>query len=171
VCKVLRNGLLRYILHTCPNLWFNSCSKCYGMDPFMFHNSASCVHYITFGGSGRGRPNLDHIYMCKIWKFYLVTFLPFYPLTFSSFILLRFYPFTLLRFFPFTLLILYASTLLRFYVFTPLRFYASTLVPFYVFTLLRFYAFTLLPRAVVSRKHRKQRHPGSHHSRILSTNR
>ena len=24
----------RYILHTCPNLWFNSCSKCYGMDCF-----------------------------------------------------------------------------------------------------------------------------------------
>ena len=32
--KVLRNGLLRYILHTCPNLWCNSCSKCYGMDCF-----------------------------------------------------------------------------------------------------------------------------------------
>ena len=30
--KVLRNGLLRYILYTCPNLWCNSCSKCYGMD-------------------------------------------------------------------------------------------------------------------------------------------
>ena len=29
--KVLRNGLLGYILHTCPNLWCNSCSKCYGM--------------------------------------------------------------------------------------------------------------------------------------------
>ena len=32
--KVLRNGLLRYILYTCPNLWCNSCSKCYGMDCF-----------------------------------------------------------------------------------------------------------------------------------------
>ena len=32
--KVLRNGLLRYILHTCPNLWCNSCSNCYGMDCF-----------------------------------------------------------------------------------------------------------------------------------------
>ena len=32
VFKVLRNGLLRYILYTCPNLWCNSCSKCYGMD-------------------------------------------------------------------------------------------------------------------------------------------
>ena len=34
VFKVLRNGLLRYILHTCPNLWWRSCSKCYGMDCF-----------------------------------------------------------------------------------------------------------------------------------------
>ena len=32
--KVLRNGLLRYILYTCPNLWCNSCSKCYAMDCF-----------------------------------------------------------------------------------------------------------------------------------------
>ena len=34
VFKVLWNGLLRYILHTCPNLWCNSCSKCYGVDCF-----------------------------------------------------------------------------------------------------------------------------------------
>ena len=34
VFKVLRNGLLRYILYTCPNLWWRSCSKCYGMDCF-----------------------------------------------------------------------------------------------------------------------------------------
>ena len=32
--KVLRSGLLRHILHTCPNLWCDSCSKCYGMDCF-----------------------------------------------------------------------------------------------------------------------------------------
>ena len=32
--KVLRNGLFRYILYTCPNLWLRSCSKCYGMDCF-----------------------------------------------------------------------------------------------------------------------------------------
>ena len=32
--KVLRNGLLRYVLYTCPNLWCSSCSKCYGMDCF-----------------------------------------------------------------------------------------------------------------------------------------
>ena len=37
VFKVLRNGLLRYILYTCPNLWCNSCSKCYGMDCFGTH--------------------------------------------------------------------------------------------------------------------------------------
>ena len=34
VFTVLRNGLLRYILYTCPNLWWRSCSKCYGMDCF-----------------------------------------------------------------------------------------------------------------------------------------
>ena len=32
--KVLRNGLLQYILYTCPNMWCNSCLKCYGMDFF-----------------------------------------------------------------------------------------------------------------------------------------
>ena len=37
VFKVLRNGLLRYILYTCPNLWWRSCSKCYGMDCFGTH--------------------------------------------------------------------------------------------------------------------------------------
>ena len=34
VFKVLRNGLLRYILYTCPNLRTSSCSKCYAMDCF-----------------------------------------------------------------------------------------------------------------------------------------
>ena len=34
IFKVLRNGLLQYILYTCPNLWCNSCSKCYRMDCF-----------------------------------------------------------------------------------------------------------------------------------------
>ena len=28
---LLRRGLLRYRLHTCPKLWCNPCSKCYGM--------------------------------------------------------------------------------------------------------------------------------------------
>ena len=32
VLKVLQNGLLRYILHTCPKLWCNPCWKCVGMD-------------------------------------------------------------------------------------------------------------------------------------------
>ena len=31
---MLRNGLLRYRLHTCPSLCCNSCSKCYAMDCF-----------------------------------------------------------------------------------------------------------------------------------------
>ena len=29
--KVLGDGLIRCILDTCPNLWYRSCSKCYGM--------------------------------------------------------------------------------------------------------------------------------------------
>ena len=34
VFKVLRNRLLRYILETCPNMWWCSCSKCYAIDCF-----------------------------------------------------------------------------------------------------------------------------------------
>ena len=37
--KVLRNGLLRYILHTCPKLWCNPCSKSYGMNCFGIYTS------------------------------------------------------------------------------------------------------------------------------------
>ena len=42
--KVLRNGPLRYILYTCPNLWLRSCSKCYGMDCFgtYFTHAQTC---------------------------------------------------------------------------------------------------------------------------------
>ena len=42
--KVLRSGLLRYILHTCPKLWCNPCSKCYGVDCFgtYFTHVQSC---------------------------------------------------------------------------------------------------------------------------------
>ena len=44
VLKVLRNGLLRYILDTCPNLWWRSCSKCYANDCFRtnFAHVQSC---------------------------------------------------------------------------------------------------------------------------------
>ena len=34
VLKELRNRLLRYILETCPNLWWHSCSKSYTIDCF-----------------------------------------------------------------------------------------------------------------------------------------
>ena len=34
VFKVLRSGLLRWILHTCRKLWWNPCSKCYAVDCF-----------------------------------------------------------------------------------------------------------------------------------------
>ena len=44
VFKVLRNGLLRYILYTCPKLWSRLCSKWYGMDCFgtYFTHAQSC---------------------------------------------------------------------------------------------------------------------------------
>ena len=34
VFKLPRNRLLRYILETCPNLWWRSCSMCYTIDCF-----------------------------------------------------------------------------------------------------------------------------------------
>ena len=34
VFEVQSNRLLRYILGTCPNLWWRSCSKCYAIDCF-----------------------------------------------------------------------------------------------------------------------------------------
>ena len=42
--KVLRNGLLSCILHTCPKLWCNPCSKCYavGLLPYKLHIRTSC---------------------------------------------------------------------------------------------------------------------------------
>ena len=44
VLKVLRKGLLRYILYTCPNLWLRSCSKCYTKDCFgtYFTHAQTC---------------------------------------------------------------------------------------------------------------------------------
>ena len=44
VFKVLRNGLLPYILYTCPNLWWRLCSKCYAMDCFgtYFTHAQAC---------------------------------------------------------------------------------------------------------------------------------
>ena len=41
---MLRSGLLRYILHTCPKLWCNPCSKCYAVDCFgtYFTHVQSC---------------------------------------------------------------------------------------------------------------------------------
>ena len=44
VFRVLRNRLLRYILQTCPNLWWRSCSKCYAIDCFgtYFKHAQTC---------------------------------------------------------------------------------------------------------------------------------
>ena len=44
VFKVLRNGLLRYVLYTCSNLWWRSCSKCYALDCFgtYFTHAQTC---------------------------------------------------------------------------------------------------------------------------------
>ena len=40
--QVLRNGPLRYILYTCPNLWCNSCSKCYTQWTASVHTRDTC---------------------------------------------------------------------------------------------------------------------------------
>ena len=40
---MLRSELLRYILHTCPKLWCNPCSKCYAIDCF------GILHCCCFG--------------------------------------------------------------------------------------------------------------------------
>ena len=51
VFKVLRNGLLRYILYTCPNLWERSCSKCYAMDCFgTYFTHAQTCDKLVFSG-------------------------------------------------------------------------------------------------------------------------
>ena len=44
VFKVLGNGVLRYIFHKCPQLWWNPCSKCYAVDCFRtyFTHVQSC---------------------------------------------------------------------------------------------------------------------------------
>ena len=44
VFKVLRYGLLRYMLFTCPKPWQRSCSKCYAMDCFgtCFTHAQTC---------------------------------------------------------------------------------------------------------------------------------
>ena len=49
VFKVLRSGLLRYILHTCPKLSCdNPCSKCYGVDCFgTYFTHVQSFHVIT----------------------------------------------------------------------------------------------------------------------------
>ena len=55
VFKVLRNRLLRYILETCPNLWWRSCSKCYAIDCFgtcpnlWWRSCSKCYAFDCFG--------------------------------------------------------------------------------------------------------------------------
>ena len=55
VFKVLRNRLLRYILDTCPNLWWRSCSKCYAIDCFgtcpnlWWRSCSKCYAFDCFG--------------------------------------------------------------------------------------------------------------------------
>jgi len=46
VFKVLGDGLLLPILHTCSNLWCNSCSKCYGMD--CLGTCYGCINSLIF---------------------------------------------------------------------------------------------------------------------------
>ena len=44
--EVLRSALLRYILHTCPNLWKRSGSKCYAMPGFGIHIPYPVVTFV-----------------------------------------------------------------------------------------------------------------------------
>ena len=48
VFKVLRNGLILYVLDTCPNLWQRSSSKCYAMDWSGTYTSHMSKPMITF---------------------------------------------------------------------------------------------------------------------------
>ena len=64
VFKVLRNGLLRYILYTCPNLECNPCSKCYGMHMvvhtfFFLHCRTSARHCRSTTGKSEERKQIS----------------------------------------------------------------------------------------------------------------
>ena len=78
VFKVLRNRLLQYILETCPNLWWRSCSKCYAIDCFgayLKHMSKPVMTFVfevlrnrLLGFRGRRRRKArEEDQMFKIW--------------------------------------------------------------------------------------------------------
>ena len=47
VFNVIRNGLLRYILYTCPNLWWRSCSMCCRMDCYSVLQSIAKYYIVV----------------------------------------------------------------------------------------------------------------------------
>ena len=69
--KVLRNGLLRYILHTCPKLWCNPCSMCYGMDCFgtYFTHVQSCdVTRVQSATEWTASVHFTHVQSCDVTR-------------------------------------------------------------------------------------------------------
>ncbi len=66
VLQVLRNGLLRYILYTCPNLWLRSCSKCYAMDcsGTCFTHVQTC-DYVRVPSATQWTASVHTLYMSK----------------------------------------------------------------------------------------------------------
>ena len=73
--KVLRNGLLRHILHTCPNLWCNSCSKCYGMDCFgtYFTHVQTCdVTHVQSATEWTASVHTSHMSKSVMWLMFKV---------------------------------------------------------------------------------------------------
>ena len=66
VFKVLRNGLLRYILYTCPNLWLRLCSKCYAMDCFStYFTHAQTCDYVRVQSATQWAASVHTLHMPK----------------------------------------------------------------------------------------------------------
>ena len=66
VFTVLRNGLLRYMLYTCPNLWLRSCSKCYAMDCFgTYVTHAQTCHYVRVQSATQWTASVHTLHMPK----------------------------------------------------------------------------------------------------------
>ena len=73
VCKVLRNGLLPYILYTCPNLWKCSCSKCYAMDCFRtYFAHAQTWDYVRVQSATQWTASLHSLHMPKPVKMFVL---------------------------------------------------------------------------------------------------
>ena len=75
--KVLRNGPLQNILYTCPNLWCNSCSKCYALDRFGTYSTHAQTCDVTrvqsatqWTASVHTRDTCPNLWCNSCWKCY-----------------------------------------------------------------------------------------------------